>query len=62
MKKRVLALTLALALTVGLLAGCGNSGNPSGNNGGGKELSAVQKIIQEAQNMSWEELAAKAIE
>ena len=65
MKKRVLALTLSLALAVGLLAGCGNSGdkgNTPGGNNGDKELSAVQKIIQEAQNMTWEELAAKAIE
>lgn len=77
MKKRVLALTLSLAMTVGLFAGCGGNDEPTpsaGNDpvsGTEKEtptpstdtnLTEVQKIIKEAESMTWEELAAKAIE
>ena len=55
--KRVLAFVLAAAmiLSAGLVAGCTNGGN------GGKAESAVQKIIKEAQGMTLEELAKKAI-
>ncbi|MDE6108456.1 MAG: hypothetical protein K2F83_07310 [Oscillospiraceae bacterium] len=66
MKKRALALTLSLALMLGLFAGCGpkdnqpQGGGPTG--GDPAQLSAVQQIIKEAEAMSWEELAAKAIE
>ncbi len=45
-------------MAASMLAGCGGSGN-SGAKGGN---SAVDKIIAEAQNMSMEELAKKAIE
>ena len=79
MKKRVLALTLSLALIVGIFAGCGkkdpdptqnpNPTQPVGgeetqkpNNPPAENLTAVQKIIKEAEGMTWEELAAKAIE
>ena len=80
MKKRALALTLSLALIVGIFAGCGKKDpDPTQNPNptqpvGGEEtqkpetnppvenLTAVQQIIKEAEGMTWEELAAKAIE
>ena len=76
MKKRFLALTLALAMTSALLAGCGGSsapaasaGSASGSGSGSAapaepaaELTATQKIIAEAEGMTLEELAKKAIE
>lgn len=51
--KKILALALALLLFVGLV-GCGEEKEA--------EKSEVQKIIEQAQNMSLEELARKAIE
>lgn len=78
MKKRVLALTLSLAMTVGLFAGCGGNSDPTPNPNAGNDINSdqqknptpsnntnlteVQKIIKEAESMTWEELAAKAIE
>ena len=74
MKKRFLALTLALAMTSALLAGCGGSGAPAASAGSASgsgsaapaepaaELTATQKIIAEAEGMTLEELAKKAIE
>ena len=65
--KRLLSLLLAASLTLALAA-CGNTGNPSGSNPSGSgsgapaELTETQKIIQEAQGMTLEELAQKAIE
>ena len=75
MKKRVLSLALAMSMTVGLLAGCSSkpteeskapenspevllpeSETPAAN------LTATQKIIAEAEGMTMEELAKKAIE
>ncbi|BDF67146.1 hypothetical protein CE91St43_11180 [Oscillospiraceae bacterium] len=75
MKKRVLSLALAMSMTVGLLAGCSSkpteeskapenspevllpeSEAPAAN------LTATQKIIAEAEGMTMEELAKKAIE
>ena len=55
--KRILAMFLAIAMCTTMLAGCGNSGD-----GGKKDLSAVQSVIKEAQGMTMEELAKKAIE
>lgn len=62
-KKKLLALTLVLLILLPSLAACGGSGG-SGTAGdsGGKELSNVDKIIQEAQGMTMEELGLKAIE
>lgn len=59
MKRKLLAVFLTGALMVGMLAGCGL------NAGGSKtkdELSEVEKIIKEAETMTLEELAEKAIE
>ena len=53
--KKLIALLLALCMMVCMVA-CGS--NPKGN----EELSETQKIILEAQNMTLEELALKAIE
>lgn len=74
MKKRFLALTLALAMTSALLTGCGGSSAPTASAGSASgsgsaapaepaaELTATQKIIAEAEGMTLEELAKKAIE
>ena len=64
--KRALSLLLAASLSLSLVA-CGKT-NDSGTSGSGSgskaptELSETQKIIQEAQGMTLEELAKKAIE
>ena len=55
--KRIVALLTAVVMCIGLLAAC--------SNGGGKDdtkLSATQEIIRQAQTMTLEELAKKAIE
>lgn len=62
MKKRVLSLLLTGVLAVGTLAGCGSGGGESTPAGGSAETSEVEKIIAEAQTMTLEELAQKAIE
>ncbi len=74
MKKRILSLILAGAMVAGTLTGCGgNSGTESAAPATGGEtqaeaekdtgeLSEVDKIIQEAEGLSMEELAKKAIE
>lgn len=68
MKKRVLSLLLSGALAVGTMAGCGSSAGGAseagtGAAGGGKgEPSEVEQIIAEAESMTLEELAQKAIE
>ena len=76
MKKRVLAIVLVAVLCMSLFAGCGSSGaqNSGGSSapaasGGSaastepaKELTRVQAIIKEAEGMTMEELAKKAIE
>ena len=69
--KRLLSLLLAASLSLALVA-CGNNAAPSGSgstpsgsgSGGGEpaNLTETQKIIQEAQGMTLEELAKKAIE
>ena len=56
--KRILALLLAMAMCVTMLAGCTSGGGSSEK----KDLSAVQSVIKEAQGMTMEELAKKAIE
>ena len=53
--KKMLAVMLVLALALTMLVACGTE-KPS------DEQSAVQKIIAEAQGMTMEELAKKAIE
>ena len=72
MMKRLLSLLLAASLSLALVA-CGNTSTPSGGSsasgsggdasgGTPTELTETQKIIQEAQGMTLEELAKKAIE
>ncbi len=72
MMKRLLSLLLAASLSLALVA-CGNTSTPSGSgsaSGSGGDasggtpanLTETQKIIQEAQGMTLEELAKKAIE
>ena len=56
--KNALAIGLAVLMLVSLFAACSNGGSGSTD----KEQSNVQKIIQEAQGMTLEELAKKAIE
>lgn len=66
MKKRVLSLLLTGALLAGTFAGCGSGGTsePAGGTSNTKdgEVSEVENIIKEAEGMSLEELAQKAIE
>lgn len=68
--KRLLALLLAASMTFAMV-GCGQQGNPGSSTSGSgsnqppednKDLTATQKIIQEAEGMTMEELAKKAIE
>ena len=66
--KRALSLLLAASLSLSLVA-CGKTNDPGGSGSGSgsgskapTELSETQKIIQEAQGMTLEELAKKAIE
>ncbi len=64
MKLSIFSTVLAASLTVGLLAGCakGGDGGSASKAGGAKaELTGVDAIIAEAQGMSLEELAKKAI-
>ena len=64
MKKRLVSLLLAACMALTLVA-CGNESTPAGDEGGSNdaaELTETQKIIQEAQGMTLEELAQKAIE
>ncbi len=62
--KKFFAILLTLALTVSCLSACSSPGNkettPSG--GGSAAQSEVEKIIAQAQTMTLEELAKKAIE
>ncbi len=73
--KKLLSLLLVAMMLVGLLAGCGSEPAPASNPPAGGdtsappaddtpevELTATQKIIAEAETMTLEELAAKAIE
>ena len=57
--KKILALLLVLAMAVTSFAGCSKDGG-SGKSSG--ELSEIEKIIKEAQGMTMDELAKKAIE
>ena len=65
--KRLISLVLAASLSLALVS-CGNNsaGNTSGSAGGSSsksgDLTPTQQIIQEAQGMTLEELAKKAIE
>lgn len=58
MKKRLLSIILTGVMVTSVFTGCGGKKNDPAN----KELSETQKIIQEAQSMTLEELAKKAIE
>jgi predicted small secreted protein len=61
--RRITAMLLVCCIMLTTLAGCANTNNgqtPSGNDDG--NLSEVEKIIKEAETMSLEELAKKAIE
>ena len=65
--KRLISLVLAASLSLALVSCGGNSaGNTSGSAGGSSsksgDLTPTQQIIQEAQGMTLEELAQKAIE
>ena len=65
--KRLISLVLAASLSLALVSCGGNSaGNGSGSAGGSSsksgDLTPTQQIIQEAQGMTMEELAKKAIE
>ena len=65
--KRLISLVLAASLSLALVSCSGNSaGNTSGSAGGSSsksgDLTPTQQIIQQAQDMSLEELAKKAIE
>ena len=67
MKRRILSLVLAGSMAATLLTGCGGGNKASSDEAksdGGKttEQSEVDKVIAEAQNMTMEELAQKAIE
>ena len=75
MKKRILAFTLTLVMMATMLAGCGGkkeepaapaesqgTEEPAKTEEPAVELTATQKIIAEAEGMSLEELAKKAIE
>ena len=74
MKKKILAITLTLAMMTTMLVGCGGGNQaeaPAPQDGEEQpveqtepavELTATQKIIAEAEGMTLEELAKKAIE
>ncbi|MBR6704834.1 MAG: hypothetical protein IKI82_05330, partial [Lachnospiraceae bacterium] len=61
--KKFLAMLLAVAMILGCLAACGPADNKETTPSGGEAApqSEVEKIIAEAQKMSLEELAKKAI-
>ena len=56
--KKALSMLLAVIMVLTLFAGCGEKPAPTPN----EELSAVQQIIKEAEGMTLEELAKKAID
>ena len=58
--KKLFCMLMSLLLVLSLAACSNNNNNNKGS--GDKDLSNVQKIIAEAQNMTLEELAKKAIE
>ena len=78
MKKRFVSVVLSGALLVGMLAGCGSTSEQQGEQAGNEgtettvqveqeevaeeDLSETEKIIREAETMTLEELAQKAIE
>ena len=67
MKKKLLSVIMSGVLLVAMLAGCGLGTGSSGQTEGGstqkeENLSEVEKIIKEAETMTLEELAQKAIE
>ena len=57
--KKALSMLLAVIMVLTLMVGCGEKPAPTPDN---EELSAVQQIIKEAEGMTLEELAKKAIE
>ena len=62
MKRKVIALLLSAVLTTGLFTGCGAAGGPKEVQTGAGAESETEKIIKEAQQLTLEELARKAIE
>ena len=56
--KKALSMLLAIIMVLTLMVGCGEKPAPTPN----EELSATQQIIKEAEGMTLEELAKKAIE
>ena len=56
--KKALSMLLAVIMVLTLMVGCGEKPAPTPN----EELSATQQIIKEAEGMTLEELAKKAIE
>ena len=55
--KKALSMLLAIIMVLTLMVGCGEKPAPTPN----EELSATQQIIKEAEGMTLEELAKKAI-
>ena len=60
--KRILAFVLVACMCLALLAGCGSKPTEQAAEKAAEELSPVEAIIKEAQGMTMEELAKKAIE
>ena len=60
--KKLLAILLSCTMIIGLLSACGGNGGPNASTEAPSEQSEVDKIIAQAQTMTLEELAKKAIE
>ncbi|MBQ4019561.1 MAG: hypothetical protein II606_02670, partial [Erysipelotrichaceae bacterium] len=60
--KKILMVMLSIVLALTTFVGCGQKETPAPADNGGAELSGVKAIIAEAQGMTLEELAKKAIE
>ena len=60
--KKLLAILLSCTMIIGLLSACGGNGGANASTEAPSEQSEVDKIIAQAQTMTLEELAKKAIE